>query len=609
VLRAAIIRRHRRAAWSGIAVSFVALALFAAPGAAALDRHAFGFNRYDLHVLVDPPRHAIFVEGTVELENRSAQPQREAALQLSSSLEWLSVGVESGPLEWLSQPYTSDIDHTGALSEAIVKFDTPLAPGQSIRLKVRYQGTVEKDATRLERIGTPGELALRSDWDEISQGFTALRGAGYVVWYPVSMEAASLSQGDELFDTLRDWHQRQSASVLHLHLERLQPPESPSESNDIPATKPSTSYAFVANGSGATAGPVLDQEFRGEDPVLVLLEEAAQTTDRPRVEAYYLTAHLSAARDLMASAETIIPPLESWFGSPRRKVVLVELADPGALPYAAGSFFFLPMRRIPTADAELALTPSVVRSMVDSPRPWIREGLASFAQALIRERQDGRRAAIEYLANFRSALATAERQSHAAPDAAPGAADSSGPEPPAIGPQPLLTTADELFFRTKAAYVWWMLRDQLGDRALQDALASYRPEDDRDSAYMQHLLEQQFSPRRELESFFDEWVYRDRGLPQLRIVSANARKTLNNQTVTAVTIENLGEVGCEVPVFVRSSVAEAEQRLYVPAKGKAIVRVPLDGMPGEASVNDGSVPESSTASHRLQIDSAPGEAR
>ena len=31
----------------------------------------------------------------------------------------------------------------------------PLAPGESLRLNVRYSGTVHKDATRLERIGTP----------------------------------------------------------------------------------------------------------------------------------------------------------------------------------------------------------------------------------------------------------------------------------------------------------------------------------------------------------------------------------------------------------------------------------------------------------------------
>ncbi len=33
----------------------------------------------------------------------------------------------------------------------------------------------------------------------------------------------------------------------------------------------------------------------------------------------------------MAAAEAVIPPLEEWFGTPRTKVVLVELTDPNAL--------------------------------------------------------------------------------------------------------------------------------------------------------------------------------------------------------------------------------------------------------------------------------------
>src|SRR5208282_1577685 len=105
----------------------------------------------------------------------------------------------------------------------------------------------------------------------------------------------------------------------------------------------------------------------------------------------------------------------------------------------------------------------------------------------------------------------------------------------------LATTADEIFLRTKAAYVWWMLRDMVGDRVLQSALSRYRPADDRDTGYVQRLLEERLSPRRDLEPFFDDWVYRDRGLPRLRAISASMRKTLDGETVTAVTVENLGE--------------------------------------------------------------------
>jgi hypothetical protein len=589
--------RGRRAIARALRMLLIALvSVLAALPAVALDRNAFSFTRYDLQVTVDPHQRALAVEGAVELRNVSSQPQHEAALQISSSLRWLSVLAAGAPVEWLAQSYTSDIDHTGLLSEAIVKFDTPLAPGATLRLNVRYSGTVQKDATRLQRIGTPPEVALRSDWDEISDRFTALRGAGFVVWYPVSMDAANLSQGNDLFETLRGWRERQSSSLLRLHLSRVAPPEGDE-----------SKFTFVGNGtpdaSGATTGTAITQEFRGVEPVIVLLTDPAETTDRPRVAAYYTAAHTNVARDYMAAAETVIPPLEEWFGTPPSKVVLVELTDPDALPYDAGSYYFVPMRSVPHAAAEVALARPVVHAMLESPRPWIREGLASFAQALIRERQAGRRAALDYLGQFRSALAVAEAQSHAAPVEA--AANPTSAAPPAIGLQPLITTADEIFFRTKAAYVWWMLRDQVGDRPLQSALAVYRAADDRDAGYMQRLIEQHLSPRRELESFFDDWVYRDRGLPRLRVESAYVRNTLGGQTVTAVTVENLGEAGCEVPVMVRSASAEGQQRLLVPAKSKATVRVPLEAAPSDAEVNDGSVPEASRRDHLIPVTTAP----
>jgi hypothetical protein len=239
--------------------------------------------------------------------------------------------------------------------------------------------------------------------------------------------------------------------------------------------------------------------------------------------------------------------------------------------------------------------------MLQSSRPWIREGLAAFAQALIRERQAGRRAALAYLGQFNATLAVAEAQSHAS---APAGENNSAPSP-STALQPLITTSDEVFFRTKAAYVWWMLRDIAGDHALQSALANYRAADDRDTGYMQRLIEKQQSPRRDLEAFFDDWVYRDRALPQLKVDAAYARQTLGAQTVTAVTIENLGEAWCEVPVAARSASGESTVRVVVPGKGKATVRLSLESAPAEVTVNDGSIPEAGPSEHVFPVTSTP----
>ncbi len=158
-----------------------------------------------------------------------------------------------------------------------------------------------------------------------------------------------------------------------------------------------------------------------------------------------------------------------------------------------------------------------------------------------------------------------------------------------------------MFFRTKAAYVWWMLRDMVGDRVLQSALAHYHPADDRDTAYMQRLIEKQDSPKRDLEAFFDDWVYRDRGLPQLRLQSAYMRQTLSERTVTAVTVENLGEAWCEVPVSVHSPKGMNSVRVVVAGKSKATVRVPFEGIPSTADVNDGSVPEAEPRDNGIAV--------
>jgi hypothetical protein len=78
--------------------------------------------------------------------------------------------------------------------------------------------------------------------------------------------------------------------------------------------------------------------------------------------------------------------------------------------------------------------------------------------------------------------------------------------------------------------------------------------------------------------------------------------------VTAVTIENLSDVWCEVPVAVRGAGGENNVRLVVPARGKAVVRVPFEKTPTEAEVNDGSVPEAEPRDNIVQISSAPTEA-
>src|SRR6266566_9264026 len=96
--------------------------------ALAVDREAFTITRYQLEVQVDRGTHVMAVTGKLTLRNDSKLPQKLVTLQVSSSLAWNGIAGDGKPLEWVSDNYTSDIDHTGSLSEAVVTLPQPAAP-------------------------------------------------------------------------------------------------------------------------------------------------------------------------------------------------------------------------------------------------------------------------------------------------------------------------------------------------------------------------------------------------------------------------------------------------------------------------------------------------
>jgi hypothetical protein len=193
-------------------VAFLCVLCASAVNCFSLDREAFTFTSYDLNVQVDPEQHRLGVRGKLTLRNDSQASQKIAVLQISSSLDWRSIKADDKPLQFLSQPYTSDTDHTGGLSEAIVTLPQPIAPHGTIELEIAYEGVILLDATRLTRIGTPEESAISTDWDQIGPAFSAVRGVGYVAWYPIATEVANLSEGNSLFEVLGRWKHREAGS-------------------------------------------------------------------------------------------------------------------------------------------------------------------------------------------------------------------------------------------------------------------------------------------------------------------------------------------------------------------------------------------------------------
>jgi len=117
---------------------------------------------------------------------------------------------------------------------------------------------------------------------------------------------------------------------------------------------------------------------------------------------------------------------------------------------------------------------------------------------------------------------------------------------------------------------------------------------------MQKLIEAQ--SHRDLRWFFDDWVYRDRGLPNLRIANVYTSPIQHGGYMVTVTVENSGSAGAEVPVTVHMSQGEATERVIVAGNAKASVRIVAVAVPEEISVNDGSVPESEGATHTYKIE-------
>jgi hypothetical protein len=546
----------------------------------ALDREAFSITNYDLQAQVDQEQHRLGVRGKITLRNDIPTPQKIAVLQVSSSLDWRSIKAGDKPLQFVRQPYTSDVDHTGSLSEAIVTLPQEIAPHGTIDLDIAYEGVIVLDATRLTRIGAPEDAAKSTDWDQIGPDFTAVRGAGYVAWYPIVTDVANLSEGESLFEVLARWKQREAGSRMHLGVEVSWPRFDGTSPriffSDLPCM-PKTYEHAIFDAECAT------QKERLGAPSLLVADYRA--LEKQGIEVYYLTSHEMMASAFAEAAEKTIPLIKDWFGPQLERAKVADLPDRNAAPFENGALLLTPLLADSQA-AALAAAHQLTHASFVSFRPWIEEGLAHFGQALYLEQEKGRQTALDYMGVHRSALKAVEVSS-----SAPSSEDQAN--------HSLISTVNEELYRGKAMCVWWMLRDMLGDAALKKAIAAYKPEEDKDPSYMPRLIAAQ--TQRDLEWFFDDWVYRDHGLPDFKVVSAYAQKAMNGSFLLTITLENQGGAGAEVPVLIRSEHGEVTRRIEVRAKSKTTVRVEMPAAPHEIVVNDGSVPESETKDNVFKV--------
>ena len=466
-------------------------------------------------------------------------------------------------------------------------------------------------------MGLPEELALHSDWDQISEAFTAVRGLGYVVWYPVSIEAVSISDGNAVSDAIALWQERHRNSDFFAYLGVTAPASPPLPCIASNNGRRPEYWTVGGAASDPNAPPPGDssqdaQQLRGitfethglqnTTPAFAMYSTCDQLS-RPSGNIIFVPDHSLIAKDYAAGVEASESLLDNWL--PRAEdwpIRVIELTDRDANPYEDGATLFSPLVSSTQPNLQLLFLPTQVAARFATPRPWMQKGLGLFMQAIFSRERGGRDAAVKFLDQYEAPLAKAEELARAANPESKGAAPKSDSN------DTLLNTTDELYLRVKGGFVFWMLHDMLGETALQHALAAYRASADREPTYFQKLLELQ--TKHDLEWFFDDWVYRDRGLPDFRIATAFYRKLLSstgqgNEYQVTVTIENLGSAGAEVPVTVETPKGDKLVRVLVRAHDKGYARVEVPVAPTRVVVNEGSVPEGKTGNNVYVFEDQP----
>jgi len=571
--------------------------LAAEPSALDPERLAVTFLNLDLDVHLRTADQNIAVRALLTVRNDGKAPLKHIPLQISSSLNWERIRLAGNDASFSVATLNSDADHTGQLHEAAVSLTQPLAPGASLQLDTTYSGPVAASAQRLLAIGAPEDVALASDWDRIGVPFTGLRGFGNVVWYPVSSVPVILGDGARLFDEIGEHKLRLAGAHFRLRLTVEYPHGQaptialingyPSPLAITDARDPAQEVAGVATADTGVS------TLSFEAPSLFVAIRSLHPG--PNLALWTLPENDSTVEAWTTAAAAVTPFLQSWLGKhPHSQLAVLDLPESNDAPYETGSLLATPIHSASQDQLQSilvhALTHAFLRRSDNSTQPpaWLDEGVAQFMSTLWVEKRSGRDQALGLLEADRTALALGEPES-------PG--QSTG--------EPLAQASSPVYYRTKAAYVLWMLRDIAGDAALSAALRAPDLAADPHSASSGHspfekLLEQ--ASRRDLAWFFADWVNADKGLPDLGIHSVFPSAESSGNWLVAVDEANSGYASAEVPVTVRSASASVTQRLLVPARGNAVQRVLIQGKPVQVEVNDGTIPETEASVHVTRLD-------
>lgn len=565
------------------------------------DRRAVAITAMDLDVRLRPADRQLAVRAQLTVRNDGSAPLARLPLQISSALSWERVRVEGRDAPVAVATLNSDTDHTGQLHEAAIPLAAPLQPGASTRLDVTYSGVIALSAQRLIALGTPNDVAVRSDWDEISVPFTGLRGFGNVVWYPVSSVPVILGDGARLFNEVGEHKLRLSAASVRVRLTVEFPYNQPPTVAVIDGV--SVPIAIASPGSldpeanGVATASFEMNQVGFEAPSLFVAQRKAHTG--PNFTAWTLPENEIAVQAWSDAANTVTPFLADWLGkTPRTQLTLLDLPDPEDAPFETGSLLAASLHESGKEQLEGAMVHALAHAWMPSPRAWVTEGVASFMGTLWIEKRRGRDTALEALESTRSALALEEPSS-------PG--EGAG--------QPLAVAIAPVYYRTKASYIFWMLRDLLGDDGLAQAFHDYAPLQDTAPAIapnarpsageLEDLLRKAAATNnKDLGWFFADWIDTDNGLPDLSIDSVIPQPAQTGTWLVGINLSNAGYAAADVPVTVRTGKTTSTDRVLIPAHGKVSHRMLVAAEPTQVQLNDGVTPEVQADVHVKELDRA-----
>jgi hypothetical protein len=555
----------------------------AAESATDAERQAVTFLSYDLDVHLRPNEHAMAVRARIQLRNDSTSPLTRVPLQISSSLQWTGVRVGDATARFTQKLLDSDVDHTGSLREAVISLPQPLAPQQTLALDVTYDGTAALSAERLERIGTPADVAQASDWDRVSDEFIGLRGFGNVAWYPVASVPVALGDGAKFFTEAATERQRQREATVTMKVTEEFFGDAPNVAvldGETFAVTP-TSLPGTASVPGIVTCTLPPTRLGLASPSLFLLARTEHAGDGVKV--FARAEDVENAQAYMNAATLVAPLIHRWLGTkPRGPLNIIDLPEKGDAPFEDGDVLFANLQGTDAHRLADTLVHSLTHLYFRSPYAWLQEGVPSFMASLWTEQNHGRDVAVQELDNSRGALSLAEP------------ADRSGEG------QPLPVAQDPVYYRTKATYVFWMLRDLAGDSVLAQTFTAYQPGADTSGTGFEQTLAH--TSGKDLKWFFDNWVNQDRGLPDLSIAGVYPNKASTaGSFIVSVDLANTGSTEVEVPLSVSSGTTTVTERVRIAAKSRISHRFLLQGQPAEVVLNDGTVPEVEASVHKQSL--------